>query len=104
MQAVAETAGFLGTALVIYLSLNAVTHPVTLRLKLTHLWPWPSEGTVRVIALGVCLAAVAVDPLSAAPPPAQPPGRAAARERRRRRAAPGVIGRAARPEPERACF
>ena len=59
VQAVAETAAFLGTGLVIYLSLNAVTHPVTLRIQLTHLWPWPSEGTVRVIALGICLAAVA---------------------------------------------
>ena len=60
VQAVAETATFLATGVVIYLSLNAVTHPFTLRLQLTHLWPWPSEGTVRVIALAVCLAAVAV--------------------------------------------
>jgi len=57
--AMAETAVFLGTGLVIYLSLNTVTHPETLRLQLTHLWPWPSEGTVRVIALGICLASVA---------------------------------------------
>jgi hypothetical protein len=60
VQAVAETGAVLGTALVIYLSLNAVTHPVTLGIKLTHLWPWPSEGTVRVIGLGICLAGVAV--------------------------------------------
>jgi hypothetical protein len=59
-QATAETAAVLGTGLVIYLSLNAVTHPVTLTLQLTHLWPWPSEGTVRVIGLGVCLVGVAV--------------------------------------------
>jgi hypothetical protein len=57
--AIAETAAVLGTGLVVYLSLNAVTHPITLRLQLTHLWPWPSEGTVRVIGLGICLAAVA---------------------------------------------
>jgi hypothetical protein len=59
MQAVAETAAVLATALVVYLSINAVTHPATLRLQLTHLWPWPSEGTVRVIALAICLTAVA---------------------------------------------
>ena len=51
-------AAFLATALVAYLSLNVVTHSVTLRLQLTHLWPWPSEGTVRVIALGICVASV----------------------------------------------
>jgi hypothetical protein len=59
VQAVAEIGAVLGTALVIYLSLNAVTHPVTLGIKLTHLWPWPSEGTVRVIGLAICLAGVA---------------------------------------------
>ena len=59
VQAAAETAAILATAIVIYLSFNAFTHPITLRLQLTHLWPWPSEGTVRVIALGICLVAVA---------------------------------------------
>ena len=57
-QAIAETAAILATALVAYLSLNVVTHSVTLRLQLTHLWPWPSEGTVRIIALGICVASV----------------------------------------------
>jgi hypothetical protein len=60
VQAMAETAAVLCTAVVIYLSFNAVTHPETLALQLTHLLPGPSEGTVRVIALGICLVAVAI--------------------------------------------
>jgi hypothetical protein len=60
VQAVADVAALLGTALVIYLSVNEAMHPWTLPIQLTHLLPWPSEGTVRVMALGVCLAAVAV--------------------------------------------
>jgi hypothetical protein len=59
VQAVAEAAAVLATGIVIYLSLNAVVHPWSLRMQLTHLWPWPSEGTVRVIALAICWAAVA---------------------------------------------
>jgi hypothetical protein len=78
MQAIAETAAFLSTAMVVYLSFNEVTHAYTLRLQLTHLWPWPSEGTVRVIGLGICLVAVATSrylratastPAQPAPPP-----------------------------------
>jgi hypothetical protein len=60
VQAVAETAAVLATGLVTYLSLNVVTHSITLRLQLTHLWPWPSEGTVRVLALVICAVSVAV--------------------------------------------
>ena len=55
VRAVADTAFLLATGIVSYLSLNAVTHPQTLRLQLSHLLPGPSEGTVRVIALGICL-------------------------------------------------
>jgi hypothetical protein len=59
--AVAETAAVLATGLVVYLSLNVVTtHGVTLRLHLTHVLSWPSEGTVRVIALIICVLSVAV--------------------------------------------
>jgi hypothetical protein len=60
VQAVADVAALLGTGLVIYLSVNEAMHPWTLPIQLTHLLPWPSEGTVRVMALGVCLVAVAV--------------------------------------------
>jgi hypothetical protein len=60
VQAMAETGVILGTAIVLYLSFNAVTHPQTLRMQLSHLAPWPTEGTVRVIALAVCLAGVAL--------------------------------------------
>ena len=58
--AVADIAALLATAMVIYLSFNAFTHPVTLNIQLTHLLPWPSEGTVRVLALGVCVVSVTV--------------------------------------------
>jgi hypothetical protein len=60
LQAVAETATLLATAAFAYLSLNTLTHYYTQRIELTHLWPWPSEGTVRVIALGICAVSVAV--------------------------------------------
>lgn len=60
VQATAETAALLATAIFVYLSFNAVTHYYTLRIQLTHLLGWPSEGTVRVIALGICAVSVAV--------------------------------------------
>ncbi|HTU76735.1 MAG TPA: hypothetical protein VMG38_24740 [Trebonia sp.] len=74
VQAVAEIAVVLGTALVAYLSLNAFTHPETLRLQLTHLWPWPSEGTVRVIGLAFVLAGATTSRYlrAGAPRPGQP--------------------------------
>jgi hypothetical protein len=85
VQAIAETAAFLSTAMVIYLSFNAITHPYTLRLQLTHLWPWPSEGTVRVIGLAICLVAVATSrylraTASTAGQPAAPPATATPHE------------------------
>ena len=81
VQAVAEAALVLATGLVIYLSLNAVTHPWTLQVQLTHLASRPTEGTVRVIGLAICLAAVATRhylratatrPADAAPPAENP--------------------------------
>jgi hypothetical protein len=60
-QAIAETAAILTTALVAYLSVNVVTtHGGTLRLHVTHVLSWPSEGTVRVMALVICALSVAV--------------------------------------------
>lgn len=60
VQALADVAVVLGTGLVLYLSVNEAMHPWTLPVQLTHLLPWPSEGTVRVLTLGICLVAVAV--------------------------------------------
>lgn len=57
--AVAQAVAVLSTGLVAYLSINAVTHPATLALPATHFAPWPTEGTLRVLALGACLAATA---------------------------------------------
>ena len=58
--AVSETLVVLATGLVVYLSVNAITHPVTLSLQATHFAPWPTEGALRVIALVTCAFSVAV--------------------------------------------
>lgn len=58
MQAVAEAVAILATLLFGYLSVNAVTHPATLLLHATHVLPWPSEGTLRVVALLLAVCAV----------------------------------------------
>jgi hypothetical protein len=42
-----------GTVLVLYLSVNAVTHPWSLTLPASHLLSWPTESTLRVAALVV---------------------------------------------------
>jgi hypothetical protein len=44
--------------LVVYLSVNAVTHPYTLTLRATHFASWPTEGTLRVFALLLCVLSV----------------------------------------------
>ena len=59
-MAAAETVAVLATGLVIYLSVNAVTHPVTLGMQATHLASWPTEGTLRVIALLLCVCSVSM--------------------------------------------
>lgn len=75
LQAVAEIATILCTGVVVYLSFNEVTHPETLELQLTHLLPGPTEGTVRVLALAICLVSVAVSRYlrASAPRPGQTP-------------------------------
>jgi hypothetical protein len=40
-----------GIALVVYLSVNAVTHPATLALQATHFATWPTESTLRMLGL-----------------------------------------------------
>src|ERR1035438_3680866 len=57
--AISETAALLATALVVYLSVNAVTHPATLMIHATHLAAWPTEGTLRVAALLLCTCSAA---------------------------------------------
>ena len=48
-----------GAGLVIYLSVNAVTHPATLAIQATHFATWPTEGTLRVLALAATVLAAA---------------------------------------------
>jgi hypothetical protein len=52
--AAAETVVVMSTGLVVYLSVNAVTHPSTLAIQATHFASWPTEGTLRVLALVGC--------------------------------------------------
>jgi hypothetical protein len=59
--AVARSLVAAGTTLVVYISINAVTHPITLGRPATHLFAWPTEGTLRVIGLIVVAFAVAID-------------------------------------------
>jgi len=57
-RAVAEVIALLATGLVVYLSVNTVTHPATLTIRATHFASWPTEGTLRVGALVVCALSV----------------------------------------------
>ena len=59
ITALARVSALLSAALVIYLSVNAVTHPATLALHATHLLSWPAEGTLRVLALGLAVVSAA---------------------------------------------
>jgi hypothetical protein len=69
-----ETVTVMATGLFVYLSANAVTHPVTLNIQAMHWASWPTEGTLRVIALGLCLGSVtALRYLLAGARPVAPP-------------------------------
>ena len=59
--AAARTLVLAGSILVVYLSVNSITHPYTLLLQATHVLSWPTEGTFRVAGLIVvaCAAAIA---------------------------------------------
>jgi hypothetical protein len=54
-MAAAETVAVLATGLFGYLSVNTVTHPATQQIQATHLLSWPTEGTLRVGALLLCI-------------------------------------------------
>jgi hypothetical protein len=54
-MAASETVAVLATGLFGYLSVNAVTHHFTLQIQATHLLSWPTEGTLRVVALLLCV-------------------------------------------------
>jgi hypothetical protein len=60
MLAVSETTAVVATGLAVYISVNAVTHPATLEIQATHLAAWPTEGTLRVAALLLCMCSVTV--------------------------------------------
>jgi hypothetical protein len=61
VSAVARSIVVAGTTLVAYVSINAVTHPITLSRPATHLLSWPTEGTLRAVSLIVVAVAVAID-------------------------------------------
>lgn len=39
------------TVIAIYLMVNSITHPETMAKPLTHVLPWPTEGSALVFAL-----------------------------------------------------
>ena len=58
--AISETVAIVATGLVVYVSVNSVTHPATLGMQASHLAAWPTEGTVRVVALVLCVCSITV--------------------------------------------
>lgn len=60
LLAASEAVIVLATGLVCYLSLNTITHPESLKIHVTHLLPWPTESTLRIVALLLCVCSVAI--------------------------------------------
>jgi hypothetical protein len=60
LLAASEAVIILATGLVCYLSLNTITHPESLQIHATHLLPWPTESTLRIVALVLCVCSVAI--------------------------------------------
>jgi hypothetical protein len=60
LLAAARTLVAAGTTLVVYLSVNSITHPYTLLIQATHLLSFPTEGTLRVVGLIIVACAVAI--------------------------------------------
>jgi hypothetical protein len=58
---VARSLAAASTTVVVYISINAVTHPITLGRPATHLLSWPTEGALRAASLIVVAFAVAID-------------------------------------------
>jgi hypothetical protein len=58
--ALSETGVILATGLVVYLSLNTITHPASLQIQVSHLLSWPTEGTLRMMALMLCAFCMAI--------------------------------------------
>ena len=56
----AEVVALLSSAVVVYVSVNAVTHPDTLLIGATHFATWPTEGTLRIAALLLSVCSVAL--------------------------------------------
>lgn len=60
IQATCSAIAVMATGLVIYISLNSVTHPVTLNMQATHLMTWPTEGSLRVVSVVCCVVSVTI--------------------------------------------
>jgi hypothetical protein len=60
LLATSEAVIILATGLMCYLSLNTITHPGSLQIQATHLLQWPTESTLRIIALVLCVCSVAI--------------------------------------------